>query len=502
MPRTAACANLLITLLVALLLKPSSSWVLSSPRSKATVPWHSTVTARHVVSRRQKLPTIMLGGGEAVSLPKELMPISMGVFSQMLGEGIAMSSLPLHLTRLGAEPLLVGVGISCFSVTQMTFAPLMVQLSSKIGRSLVLRICLCGAAASSLLIALSGRIYGVIAGRALAGVFAACVPVAQSAVTDILPKNQTSLGLSRVSAASQLGIVVGPGMSALLQTAFLAVGLPSEHCLPAVFVLAAAFALSVLAQMAYLDRRCRGARSEGCALIRDEEPAKAKEEGPNGPSDAGGTSMVLQREGRELASLRWTQPMLRFITIVIGWTAVLSNSIYGLFAPRFMGFRQPQLSATYSAAAALAIAAQVVFPRLVAAVGEHRVCALGILAAGTGIGGQALLRVQPLHTLLYLTNRVGAAVADTATAVLVAGSSVDREARSRNLALLTSTRAAARIVSPILSSKMFDLSCQRSVAPGALPFVTAASFALATAPLPLALRRAQRQCQQQDHCKH
>jgi hypothetical protein len=57
-------------------------------------------------------------------------------------------------------------------------------------------------------------------------------------------------------------------------------------------------------------------------------------------------------------------------------------------------------------------------------------------------------------------------------------------------------------VSPILSSKMFDLSCQRSVAPGALPFVTAASFALATAPLPLALRRAQRQCQQQDHCKH
>ena len=31
------------------------------------------------------------------------------------------------------------------------------------------------------------------------------------------------------------------------------------------------------------------------------------------------------------------------ITIVIGWTAILSNSIYGLFAPRFMGFQQAEL---------------------------------------------------------------------------------------------------------------------------------------------------------------
>ena len=187
------------------------------------------------------------------------------------------------------------------------------------------------------------------------------------------------------------------------------------------------------------------------------------------------------------------QPMLRSITVIIGWTAVLSNSIYGLFAPRFLGFAQPQLSATYSMAAALSVGTQVVFPRLVARMGEHRACALGILAAGAGIGGQALLRIQPFHTVLYLTNRVGAAVADTATATLVARSSVGREARARNLGLLTSTRAAARIVSPLLSSRMFELSCSGSVAPGALPFVTAACCALAVAPLPLVLRRAERE---------
>ena len=132
--------------------------------------------------------------------------------------------------------------------------------------------------------------------------------------------------------------------------------------------------------------------------------------------------------------------------------------------------------------------------RLVAAVvlGRLVLCplaTLGVLAAGTGIGGLSLLRDQPLHSALYMTNRVGAAVADTATASLVASSSPDREARSRNLALLTSTRAAARVASPLVSSKMFEVSCRGGRTPGALPFVTAAVLAIAVAPLPLLLLR-------------
>merc|ERR1719199_360789 len=126
-----------------------------------------------------------------VVLPKSLLPITWGVFAQMLGEGISLSSLALYLTARGATPVTVGLAISCFSVCQMTFAPILVGLSSRagIGRSRILRLCLGGAAASSLLIAFSSSVYGVIAGRALAGVFAACVPVAQSAVADLMSEN-------------------------------------------------------------------------------------------------------------------------------------------------------------------------------------------------------------------------------------------------------------------------------------------------------------------------
>jgi MFS family permease len=246
--------------LAALLVAPSLSLITPLPIQSSTsaTTWATTrattrlyTVAGETVSRGGDGETDGQNDG-AVSvakkekpLPREMMPITMGVFAQMLGEGIALSSLPLYLTRLGATPTSVGLAISCFSLAQMTFAPILVGLSSRIGRSIVLRICLAGAVASSLLIAFSGNVYGIVAGRTLAGVFAACVPVAQSGVTDMLSKSQTALGLSRVSAASQLGVVVGPAVSAIFQEGFAAMGLPAAKCLPAVFCLNSLFTLTL-----------------------------------------------------------------------------------------------------------------------------------------------------------------------------------------------------------------------------------------------------------------
>lgn len=442
-----------------------------------------------------------------VVLPKSLLPITWGVFAQMLGEGISLSSLPLYLTARGATPVTVGLAISCFSVCQMTFAPILVGLSSRtgIGRSRILRLCLGGAAASSLLIAFSSSVYGVIAGRALAGVFAACVPVAQSAVADLMSGNNgddgidageeseeqdqlLALGLSRVSAASQMGVVVGPLASAAFQHGFERIGVAPDLCLPAVFMLNAVNALLVLVQMSIMDRR----------EDRETDTTTATSETANQRN--GKTSEDDEMEAKDIGSHQsflLAQPMLRTITMIVGWTAILSNSIYGLFAPSAMGFQQAQLSATYSTAAILMVSMQIIFVRLVAKIGEHRACSLGILAAGLGIGGQSLIRFQPLHSLLYFMNRAGAAIADTSTAALVASSSANREDRSRNLALLTSTRAAARIFSPLLSAKLFELSIHSSVAPGALPFVLAGCLCMAVAPFPSILKRAQRR-----HKKH
>ena len=175
---------------------------------------------------------------------------------------------------------------------------------------------------------------------------------------------------------------------------------------------------------------------------------------------------------------------LRMIALVVGWSLTLSVSTYGLFAPRFLGYSQPQLSATFSAGAAVTILTQVLlFPRLARGLGEHATCAAGLWVYLSGIMGQALIRFQPFHTGLYLLNRIGSGIADTSTATLVAKSSPSREAKSRNLALVQSTRAAARIVTPILSGTLFERSCCWNVAPGALPYALVSPPPLSHLPL-------------------
>ena len=67
-------------------------------------------------------PCFMKAAGEAKAkaaavepLPSTLLPITLSVFAQMLGEGIAISSLPLYMTNLGASLMQVGLATSCFS---------------------------------------------------------------------------------------------------------------------------------------------------------------------------------------------------------------------------------------------------------------------------------------------------------------------------------------------------------------------------------------------------
>ena len=121
-------------------------------------------------------------------LPPTVTPILLTVLALIVSEGIALSTLPLHLQSMGATPVQVGLSTSAFSVAQMVMCPLIVSLSSKpsFGRRKTLSVCLAGAALSSGVIAGSSTIPLIIFARFLAGVFAAAIPVAQAGVTDLV----------------------------------------------------------------------------------------------------------------------------------------------------------------------------------------------------------------------------------------------------------------------------------------------------------------------------
>lgn len=232
-------------------------------------------------------------------------------------------------------------------------------------------------------------------------------------------------------------------------------------------------------------------------LIRHTAPSAEAEAAAaasaTGVNHAGGTKSSDPKV-EDATAARIAQPLLRLVALVVGWSLTLSVSTYCLFGSRFLGYDQPQLSMTFSAGAAITIFTQLLLiPRLVRSIGPHSSCSLGLLGVSLGLGGCSVLRAQPVHSSLYLLNRVGSGVADTSTATLVALASADKQDRARNLGLIQSTRAAARIVTPMLSGYLFARSCSNSTCPGALPYLVVSALALLLIPLPRILRRMQRQ---------
>jgi MFS family permease len=429
------------------------------------------------------------GGGSSSDnqkLPSTVTPILLTVLALIVSEGIALSTLPLHLQSLGASPVQVGMSTSAFSVAQMVMCPLIVALSSKpqVGRRKTLNLCLAGAAVSSLVIASSNTIPLLITARFVAGIFAAAIPVAQAGVVDLVPPSQNTLALSRVSAASQTGLVIGPIASAVVQSILKRLGISSNYLVRGVFLCSAAFALFVL----------------GISSIATPSPSASSGEaeslGTEPQSTEKNTDSSTAAFSASSKSPPYAQPILRIIALAAGWSLTLSVAIYSLFASRFLGYGQPELSLTYSAGAATVIATQmIIVPPLVQRAGEHLACTVGLLTLSLGLLGTSVVR-SPLsaHVGFYLLIRAAQGITDTSTATLVAQASNSKVERATNLGMIQSTRAAARIFTPLLSGSLFMKSCHWNRGfparlAGSLPYLVNAGLALALMPLPIVLKR-------------
>ena len=138
------------------------------------------------------------------------------------------------------------------------------------GRGQTLCLCLAGATLGNVGIAMSPSVAAIVVCRFLCGAFAASVPVAQAAATELVAPAQAPAALARVAASSQMAVVVGPSCAALLMSAFAAAGVPQAFRLRAVFLTASVFAAGVLGVLA---RSFQATAAKAQAIASQDEPA-------------------------------------------------------------------------------------------------------------------------------------------------------------------------------------------------------------------------------------
>ena len=129
-----------------------------------------------------------------------------------IGFGIMIPLIYSYGKQFGLNKMTLGLLTAAFSVAQFFATPLLGALSDKIGRKLLLIICLAGTCASFVLFGLAGSLLMLFAARILDGLTGGDISVAQAMVADISPSAQRAKNFGILGSAFGLGYVIGPAI--------------------------------------------------------------------------------------------------------------------------------------------------------------------------------------------------------------------------------------------------------------------------------------------------
>jgi len=151
------------------------------------------------------------------------------VFVDLLGFGVIIPLLPFYGEHFGASPAAVTTLLSTYSGLQLISAPLWGRLSDRIGRRPVVLVSLATSVVAYLWMGVADALWMLFAARALQGISAGNISVAQAYIADITTPENRGKGMGGLGAAIGLGFTLGPlgGLLAGRDTAHLQVAIPS-----------------------------------------------------------------------------------------------------------------------------------------------------------------------------------------------------------------------------------------------------------------------------------
>jgi multidrug resistance protein len=137
-------------------------------------------------------------------------------FVDMVGLLMVIPLLPFYTVQLGGSGLIVGLLISSFSVAQLLSAPIWGRMSDRYGRRPALLVGLTASALAYIVFAFANSLWLLFLSRIVQGAGGGTTGVIQAYVTDATKPENRARSLGWLSAATNLGVTIGPALGALM----------------------------------------------------------------------------------------------------------------------------------------------------------------------------------------------------------------------------------------------------------------------------------------------
>lgn len=143
---------------------------------------------------------------------KALWVLMAAAFVDMMGFAMVFPLLPFYALRLGAQPWVIGMLVASFSVAQLAASPIWGRVSDRYGRRPVLLIGLGGSAVAFAVFGFADSLWLLFLSRIVQGLGGGTTGVIQAYVADSTNPAQRAQGLGWLSAATSLGVMIGPAI--------------------------------------------------------------------------------------------------------------------------------------------------------------------------------------------------------------------------------------------------------------------------------------------------